>query len=137
LQLSSNSSVTHLCFRSGGVYCSLSPVSCLTVTSLGDSSRLGPPPAVPSMHLAQLAFSRCFLSKIKGHVVCFLLLQLQWSCSLCGSVYRQVLHSTIEGLQCTAEDSAVLHCTTRVIGLLELHQYVCIFRTGSLVLSLE
>ncbi|MEQ2200922.1 hypothetical protein XENOCAPTIV_004931, partial [Xenoophorus captivus] len=65
--------------------------------------RLGPPPAVPSMHLAPLAFSRCVLSKIKGHVVCFLLLQLQWSCSLCGSVYRQMLleSSTHQVFTCT------------------------------------
>ncbi|XP_047241291.1 CST complex subunit CTC1 isoform X4 [Girardinichthys multiradiatus] len=51
--------------RSGGVYCSLSPVSYITVTSLGDSSRLGPPPAVPSMHLAQLAFSRSLMETLR------------------------------------------------------------------------
>ncbi|KAF1371438.1 hypothetical protein PFLUV_G00278330, partial [Perca fluviatilis] len=78
--------------RSGGVYCSLLPVSCVTVVSLGDTSSARPPPA-PMMHLGVWALSReqrCIVGQVKGHVVCFLLLQLQWSCSLCGSVYIQV-----------------------------------------------
>ncbi|XP_078101338.1 CST complex subunit CTC1 isoform X2 [Sander vitreus] len=77
--------------RSGGVYCSLLPVSCITVVSLGDTSSARPPPA-PMMHLGVWALSReqrCIVGQVKGHVVCFLLLQLQWSCSLCGSVYIQ------------------------------------------------
>lgn len=46
------------------------------------------------MHLGQWALSseqRCTVGQVKGHVVCFLFLQLQWSCSLCGSEYTQVL----------------------------------------------
>ncbi|XP_037832541.1 CST complex subunit CTC1 [Kryptolebias marmoratus] len=77
--------------RSGGVYCSYSPVSSMTVTSLGDS-RCAPPPPAPRMHLGQWAVSdehRCFTGQVKGHVVCFLFLQLQWSCSQCGSLYSQ------------------------------------------------
>ena len=45
------------------------------------------------MHLGVWAVSleqRCIVGQISGHVVCFLFLQLQWSCSLCGSVYVQV-----------------------------------------------
>ncbi|KAM4714208.1 CST complex subunit CTC1 isoform 3-T3 [Anableps anableps] len=79
--------------RSGGVYCSLSPVSCVTVTSLGDSCRLAPPPPAPSMHLAQWASSRCVQAQVRGHLVCVLHLQLQWSCCRCGSVYTQVCSS--------------------------------------------
>ncbi|XP_039865981.1 CST complex subunit CTC1-like [Simochromis diagramma] len=44
------------------------------------------------MHLGEWALSskqRCAVGQVKGHVVCFLFLQLQWSCSLCGSVYTQ------------------------------------------------
>uniref|UniRef100_A0A8C9ZYJ2 CST complex subunit CTC1 n=1 Tax=Sander lucioperca TaxID=283035 RepID=A0A8C9ZYJ2_SANLU len=55
------------------------------------SSSPRPPPA-PMMHLGVWALSReqrCIVGQVKGHVVCFLLLQLQWSCSLCGSVYIQ------------------------------------------------
>ncbi|KAM6909380.1 CST complex subunit CTC1 [Xenentodon cancila] len=83
------------CSRSGGVYCSNLPVSCITVMSLGDVSCAPPPPA-PIMHLGQWAVSsehRCMLGKIRGHVVCFLFLQLQWSCSTCGSLYTQVCSS--------------------------------------------
>ncbi|KAF3861144.1 hypothetical protein F7725_001399 [Dissostichus mawsoni] len=43
--------------RSGGVYCSQLPVSSLTVTSLGDSSCVRPPPA-PMMHLGVWTGSR-------------------------------------------------------------------------------
>ncbi|XP_043954543.1 CST complex subunit CTC1 isoform X3 [Gambusia affinis] len=78
--------------RSGGVYCCLSPVGCVTVTSLGDSSRLAPPPA-PSMHLAHWASSTTVEAQVKGHVVCVLNLQLQWSCSHQGAQYTQVCSS--------------------------------------------
>ncbi|XP_061566120.1 CST complex subunit CTC1-like [Cololabis saira] len=81
--------------RSGGVYCSYLPVSCITVTSLGDLSSAPPPPA-PIMHLGQEALGsehRCMLGKVRGHVVCFLFLQLQWSCATCGSLYTQVCSS--------------------------------------------
>ncbi|TMS01225.1 CST complex subunit CTC1 [Larimichthys crocea] len=48
------------------------------------------------MHLGLWAVSReqrCIVGQVKGHVVCFLFLQLQWSCSLCGSLYIQVCDS--------------------------------------------
>ncbi|XP_035986962.1 CST complex subunit CTC1 isoform X1 [Fundulus heteroclitus] len=94
--------------RSGGVYCSLSPVSCVTVTALGDSCRLSPPPPSPSMHLAQWAASRCVQGQVRGHVVGFLFLQLQWSCSLCGSVYRQVCSSQCGSSSAVFQSSAKL-----------------------------
>uniref|UniRef100_A0A3Q3EZY6 CST complex subunit CTC1 n=1 Tax=Kryptolebias marmoratus TaxID=37003 RepID=A0A3Q3EZY6_KRYMA len=93
--------------RSGGVYCSYSPVSSMTVTSLGDS-RCAPPPPAPRMHLGQWAVSdehRCFTGQVKGHVVCFLFLQLQWSCSQCGSLYSQVLRSTTHSASCGSSSS--------------------------------
>ncbi|XP_028254759.1 CST complex subunit CTC1 isoform X2 [Parambassis ranga] len=76
--------------RAGSVYCSYLPVSSITVMSLGDTRSVRPP--VPMMHLAQWALDteqRCIVGQVKGHVVCFLFLQLQWSCSLCGSVYTK------------------------------------------------
>ncbi|XP_035986969.1 CST complex subunit CTC1 isoform X4 [Fundulus heteroclitus] len=94
--------------RSGGVYCSLSPVSCVTVTSLGDSCRLALPPPSPSMHLAQWAASRCVQGQVRGHVVGFLFLQLQWSCSLCGTVYRQVCSSQCGSSSAVFQSSAKL-----------------------------
>ncbi|XP_069375009.1 CST complex subunit CTC1 isoform X2 [Paralichthys olivaceus] len=78
--------------RSGGVYCSMLPVSSVSVVSLGDS-RSAPPPPAPIMHLGPWAMSggqSCTVGQVKGHVVCFLFVQLQWSCSLCGSLYSQM-----------------------------------------------
>ncbi|XP_042072932.1 CST complex subunit CTC1 [Haplochromis burtoni] len=78
--------------RTGSVYCTYLPVSSITVVSLGDTSSAQPPPPAPIMHLGEWALSskqRCAVGQVKGHVVCFLFLQLQWSCSLCGSVYTQ------------------------------------------------
>ncbi|XP_062301241.1 CST complex subunit CTC1 [Scomber scombrus] len=77
--------------RSGSVYCRYLPVSSVTVISLGDKSSHQPPPA-PMMHLGRWALSRenrFTVAQVKVHLVCFLFLQLQWSCSLCGSVYTQ------------------------------------------------
>ncbi|XP_074555074.1 CST complex subunit CTC1 isoform X1 [Halichoeres trimaculatus] len=78
--------------RSGGVYCRGLPVSSVSVLSLGETSSAQPPPPPPMMHLGEWAASRrqrCSVGRVKGHVVCFLFLQLQWICSLCGSLYRQ------------------------------------------------
>lgn len=89
--------------RTGSVYFTYLPVSSITVVSLGDRSSACPPPA-PIMHLGQWALSseqRCTVGQVKGHVVCFLFLQLQWSCSLCGSVYRQACSSS----QCRSTSS--------------------------------
>lgn len=49
------------------------------------------------MHLGVWAVGReqsGIVGRVRGHVVCFLFLQLQWSCSLCGSLYLQVLYSS-------------------------------------------
>ncbi|AWO97407.1 putative CST complex subunit CTC1 [Scophthalmus maximus] len=89
--------------RSGNVYCSYLPVSSITVVSLGDT-RSAPPPPPPMMHLGLWALGREQMSnvgQVKGHVVCFLFLQLQWSCSLCGSVYTQSCSSS----QCRSTSS--------------------------------
>ncbi|XP_044039740.1 CST complex subunit CTC1 isoform X2 [Siniperca chuatsi] len=89
--------------RTGSVYCSYLPVSSVTVISLGDTSSARPPPA-PMMHLGVWAVSReqrCIVGRVKGHVVCFLFLQLQWSCSLCGSQYMQSCSSS----QCRSTSS--------------------------------
>ncbi|KAM6959818.1 CST complex subunit CTC1 [Tautogolabrus adspersus] len=89
--------------RSGGVYCRYLPVSSVTVVRLGETSTAQPPPA-PMMHLGVWAVSgqqRCIMGQIKGHVVCFLFLQLQWSCSTCGSVYTQSCSSS----QCRSTSS--------------------------------
>ncbi|CAJ1048341.1 CST complex subunit CTC1 isoform X1 [Xyrichtys novacula] len=82
--------------RSGGVYCKCLPVSSVTVLKLGETSSAQPPPA-PMMHLGMWAFSRqqrSIVGQVKGHMVCFLFLQLQWICSLCGSLYRQSCSSS-------------------------------------------
>ncbi|XP_070786024.1 CST complex subunit CTC1 [Enoplosus armatus] len=89
--------------RSGSVYCSYLPVSSVTVITLGDTSAAPPPPA-PMMHLGVWAVSReqkCIVGQVRGHVVCFLFLQLQWSCSLCGSQYIQSCSSS----QCRSTSS--------------------------------
>ncbi|KAJ4918741.1 hypothetical protein JOQ06_024790 [Pogonophryne albipinna] len=98
--------------RSGGVYCSQLPVSSLTVTSLGDSSCVRPPPA-PMMHLGVWTGSReqrCFVGRVRGHVVCLLLLQLRWSCSLCGGLYIQSCSSA----QC-GSSSSVFQSTVKLV----------------------
>ncbi|KAG7495806.1 CST complex subunit CTC1 [Solea senegalensis] len=77
--------------RSGGVYCRYLPVSSVTVVSLGDK-RLAQAPPAPTMHLGLWTLNkeqRFTEAQVKGHAVCFLFLQLQWSCSLCGSLYTQ------------------------------------------------
>uniref|UniRef100_A0A096LY92 CST complex subunit CTC1 n=1 Tax=Poecilia formosa TaxID=48698 RepID=A0A096LY92_POEFO len=105
--------------RSGSVYCSPSPVSCITVTSLGDCSRLAPPPA-PSMHLAHWASSRTVEAQVKGHLVCVLHLQLQWSCSHRGGMcYRKVCSSPC--------GSATFQATARLVfddGTAEAHVWL-------------
>ena len=32
----------------------------------------------------------CMLGRVKAHVTCVLHLKMQWTCSLCGSIYKQV-----------------------------------------------
>ena len=67
--------------------------------------RSAPVPPAPIMHLGPWALSReqsCTVGQVKGHVVCFLFVLLQWSCSLCGSLYAQV---------CTAGKISFEHVT--------------------------
>ncbi|XP_068612068.1 CST complex subunit CTC1 [Brachionichthys hirsutus] len=76
--------------RSGHVYCSNLPISSITVVSLGVASSVRPP--APMVHLGTWAGSSqqgCAVGQVRGHGVCFLFLQLQWSCSHCGGVSRQ------------------------------------------------
>ncbi|KAJ4918742.1 hypothetical protein JOQ06_024791 [Pogonophryne albipinna] len=99
--------------RSGGVYCSQLPVSSLTITSLGDSSCGAPsscshdaPGCVDRVSREQ----RCFVGRVRGHVVCLLLLQLRWSCSLCGGLYIQSCSSA----QC-GSSSSVFQSTVKLV----------------------
>ncbi|KAM7366658.1 hypothetical protein PAMP_016077 [Pampus punctatissimus] len=118
--------------RSGSVYCTYLPVSSITVITLGDTSSAQPPPA-PMMHLGQWALSqehRYTVGQVKGHLVCFLFLQLQWSCSLCGSLYTQACCSS----QCRST-SAVFQSKAKLViddGTGEAH----IWFSGALVRSL-
>ncbi|KAF7644074.1 hypothetical protein LDENG_00228610 [Lucifuga dentata] len=73
--------------KSGSVYCTSLPVSSVSVVALGDA-RLAPPPPPCIMQLGRWE-TWCTVGQVKGHVVCFLFLQLQWSCSLCGAIYTQ------------------------------------------------
>ncbi|XP_031440735.1 CST complex subunit CTC1 [Clupea harengus] len=81
--------------RKGNVYCRFLPISCVTVSALGsedsDSSRHRPPP--PMMLLGEWARpeegQHCMLGRVKAHVTCVLHLKMQWTCSLCGSIYKQ------------------------------------------------
>ncbi|XP_029932197.1 CST complex subunit CTC1 isoform X2 [Myripristis murdjan] len=98
--------------RSGSVYCSSLPVSSITVTSLGDTSPAQPP--APMMHLGGWALGReqrCTVGRVRGHVVCFLFLRLQWSCSLCEAVYTQAGCSSS---QCDST-SSVFQAKARVV----------------------
>ncbi|KAM8900324.1 CST complex subunit CTC1 isoform 2-T2 [Spinachia spinachia] len=118
--------------RSGGVYCRSLPVSSITVMSLGDTSSARPPPA-PMMHLGVWALSReqsSIVGQVRGHVVCFLFLLLQWSCSLCGSPYLQTCSSS----QCPSTLS-VFHSTAKLViddGTGEAH----VWFSGALVPAL-
>ncbi|XP_023117926.1 CST complex subunit CTC1 isoform X1 [Amphiprion ocellaris] len=119
--------------RTGSVYCRFLPVSSITVISQGETSLAPPPPPAPIMHLGPWALSseqRCIVGQVKGHVVCFLFLQLQWSCSLCGSVYTQSCCS----LQCRSTSSIFQSKAKLVIddGTGEAH----VWFSGALVRSL-
>lgn len=50
-----------------------------------------PPPMMLLGEWASGRAQRCVLAQVRGHVVCVLSLRLQWTCSLCGSIFRQVL----------------------------------------------
>ncbi|XP_042154515.1 CST complex subunit CTC1 isoform X2 [Oncorhynchus tshawytscha] len=78
--------------RVGGVYCRSVPVSCLTIMALGKTDTQScdsPPPMILLGVWALAGAEQCILGRVRGHVVCVLYLQLQWTCSLCGSIYTQ------------------------------------------------
>ncbi|XP_049616238.1 CST complex subunit CTC1 isoform X2 [Syngnathus scovelli] len=114
--------------RSGHVYCSNIPVSWVAVLRVRDERWEGedrPPP--PIMHLALWTQQSRTVGRVKGHVVCFLFMQLQWNCFECGSVYKQ---SGCSG-QCPSP-SAVFDCTAKLVmedGTGEAHVHF----TGALV----
>ncbi|KAM9414363.1 CST complex subunit CTC1 isoform 2-T4 [Pholidichthys leucotaenia] len=78
--------------RTGSVYCSSAPISCVTVTAVSPHRWSGPPPS-PRMHLGGWSVAceegGVTVAQVRGHVVCLLLLQLQWVCSDCGRKYTQ------------------------------------------------
>ncbi|XP_066578424.1 CST complex subunit CTC1 isoform X2 [Amia ocellicauda] len=85
--------------RAGNVYCRSVVISCLTVMQLGDgntgepqslSSSSPSPPAIRHLgEWAHAAAPQCVVGQLRGHVVCVLFLELRWTCSLCGSVFKQ------------------------------------------------
>ncbi|XP_054608714.1 LOW QUALITY PROTEIN: CST complex subunit CTC1 [Dunckerocampus dactyliophorus] len=95
--------------RTGSVYCTNLPVSCVTVMHVQDKSSEGRQ-TVPIMHLGLWTRHSCTVARIKGHVVCFLFLQLQWKCSQCGSVYRQSACS-----QCRSSSASVFDSTAKLV----------------------
>ncbi|XP_019729420.1 CST complex subunit CTC1 [Hippocampus comes] len=95
--------------RSGRVYCSNIAVSWVAVLRVRDE-RLEDRPPAPIMHLALWTRHSRTVGRVKGHVVCFLFMQLQWNCFECGSVYAQ---SSCSG-QCLSP-SAVFDCTVKLV----------------------
>ncbi|XP_077357059.1 CST complex subunit CTC1 isoform X2 [Festucalex cinctus] len=95
--------------RSGRVYCSNIAVSWVAVLQVGDQRSEHRPPA-PIMHLALWTQQSRTVGRVKGHVVCFLFMQLQWNCFECGSVYTQ---SACHG-QCLSP-TAVFDCTAKLV----------------------
>uniref|UniRef100_A0A671SK34 CST complex subunit CTC1 n=1 Tax=Sinocyclocheilus anshuiensis TaxID=1608454 RepID=A0A671SK34_9TELE len=100
------------------VYCRSLPISCVSVTDLTSvCSRSGVAPSPPPMMLlgewASGRAQRCVLAQVKGHVVCVLSLRLQWTCSLCGSIFRQAscgrTHPPCDSTMCDSDGSADAH----------------------------
>ncbi|XP_060793830.1 CST complex subunit CTC1 isoform X2 [Neoarius graeffei] len=86
---------------------------CVTVAGLG-SVKPYPPP--PTMHLSEWASVRAehgILCQIRGHVVCVLSLWLQWTCSFCGSVFRQAACTRL--CQPCDSTSAVFQAEAKVV----------------------
>ncbi|XP_053499587.1 CST complex subunit CTC1 [Ictalurus furcatus] len=77
------------------VYCCSLPISCVIVSGLG-SVKPHPPP--PTMHLGEWASVRAehsIMGQVRGHMVCVLSLRLQWTCSLCESIFKQAACSRL------------------------------------------
>ncbi|XP_077401736.1 CST complex subunit CTC1 isoform X2 [Vanacampus margaritifer] len=96
--------------RSGRVYCSNIAVSWVAVLQVREQRSEDRPPA-PIMHLALWTKRSRTVGRVKGHVVCFLFMQLQWNCFECGSVYAQ---SACHGHQCLSP-TAVFDCTAKLV----------------------
>ncbi|XP_018589060.1 CST complex subunit CTC1 isoform X2 [Scleropages formosus] len=80
--------------RVRNVYCRSVPLSCITVNALGQvHCRQDPPgPRPPTVLLGewvQDGAQRCIVGQVRVHIVVLLFLQLQWTCSLCGSIFKQ------------------------------------------------
>ncbi|XP_041094361.1 LOW QUALITY PROTEIN: CST complex subunit CTC1 [Polyodon spathula] len=79
--------------RQGKVYCRYTALSCLTVVGLGGddshSPNLDPPP--PLVDLGDWASNsvHSILGRVRCHVSSVLLVDLQWTCSQCASVFKQ------------------------------------------------
>lgn len=107
--------------RSGGVYCSSVSVSCVSVVSIGQSSAHAAQPTFPMMLLGGWG-EEVGVARVRGHVVCVLMLQLQWSCSLCDRVYT----TSCSGSDCSSA-SAVFQAKAKVVvedGSAEAHVWV-------------
>ncbi|XP_077444223.1 CST complex subunit CTC1 isoform X2 [Stigmatopora argus] len=74
--------------RVGRVYCSNVAVSWVAVVRLRDQSSEDRAPA-PMMQLAGWTERSRTVGRVRGHLVRFLFMQLQWNCSMCGCVYTQ------------------------------------------------
>lgn len=85
-----------------------------------------PRPPPPRMHLGKWASVRAehsIMGQVRGHVVCVLSLRLQWTCSLCESIFKQVVtslslthfHSHTHTHRVHGEMS--LACTLRVLAV--------------------
>ncbi|XP_077598716.1 CST complex subunit CTC1-like isoform X2 [Stigmatopora nigra] len=75
--------------RNGRVYCCNVAVSWVAVVRLGGQSRPENPEPAPIMQLAKWTERSRTVGRVKGHLVRFLFMELQWKCSTCGSVYTQ------------------------------------------------
>ncbi|XP_057711654.1 CST complex subunit CTC1 isoform X1 [Corythoichthys intestinalis] len=74
--------------RSGRVYCSNIAVSWVAVVRVQDKRSEEHMPA-PIMQLALWTDRSRTVGRVKGHLVRFLFMELQWKCSTCGRVYAQ------------------------------------------------
>ncbi len=80
--------------------------------------RSGVAPSPPMMLLGEWAsgrVQRCVLAQVKGHMVCVLSLRLQWTCSLCGSIFRQVVMSSDVFLYVQFFSGLLSFCRVRVV----------------------
>ncbi|XDV46698.1 hypothetical protein PO909_014537, partial [Leuciscus waleckii] len=80
--------------RACNVYCRSLPISRVSVTDLssvcsGSGVSQAPPPMMLLGEWASARTQRGVVGQVKGHVVRVLSLRLQWTCSLCRSIFTQ------------------------------------------------